>query len=79
MSRKVFCKDGDLEDTTGSAWMIGKKDINQANYSYYKGPFTSGKSSEDSKYWINSVTQEWIDEYLQGMTFNCDLLWSLPD
>lgn len=72
-------KDGDLEDTTGNAWMIGKKDINQANYSYYKGPFTSGKSSEDSKYWINSVTQEWIDEYLQGMTFNCDLLWSLPD
>ena len=71
-------KDGDLEDTTGNAWMIGKKDINQANYSYYKGPFINGKSSEDSKYWINSVTQEWIDEYLQGMTFNCELLWSLP-
>lgn len=58
-------KDGDFEDTNGDTWMIGKKDINQANYSYYKGPFVNGKSSEDPRYWTNSVTQEWIDEYLQ--------------
>lgn len=69
-------KNGDFEDNTGNAWMIGKKDIYQANYSYYKGPFSGGLSSTNSKYWINSVSQEWIDEYLQDMTFNCVLRWS---
>lgn len=72
-------KNGDFEDTSGNAWMIGKKDINQANYSYYKGPFINGKSSENPQYWTESVSQDWIDEYLQDMTFNCNLLWSLPD
>lgn len=72
-------QDGAFEDITENAWMICKNDINRKEYSFYKGPFIGGEALKVSKYWEQFVDQDWIDEYLRDMTFNCDLLWSLPD
>lgn len=75
--RTLYCgniKNGNFDDSTGNAWMIGKSDL-QSNYSYYKGPFSNGSASQNSKYWEVNISQTRINELLAGMKFGCELNW----
>lgn len=71
-------ENGDFSDQTGSAWEIGKITIDQAQYAYFIGTFSS-----DGKYdigdWKYNLKQEDIDALLDGYTFNCPLPGLQPD
>ena len=64
-------------DQTGSAWEIGKKSIDQARYAHYIGTFSNGKWNLGT--WTYNLTQEEIDAFLDGYTFNCPLPGLRPD
>ena len=73
-------KNGTFEDRTGNAWMIGRLDIDEA-YSYYKGPFSGGRAlkapEKNSNYWELDISEDRIQELIDGMTFSCQLNWSI--
>lgn len=64
-------KDGFPSDQTGSAWEIGKKEFDQPRYSHFIGTFSEGK--DDQGTWTDDLSQEKIDAFLDGYTFNCSL------
>ena len=68
-------KNGVFDDKTGNAWMIGKNDIDQKEYAYYKGPFNKGNASLKKEYWKDNVSLDWINEFLKDYTFACELKW----
>lgn len=68
-------KNGVFDDKTGNAWMIGKNNIDQKEYAYYKGPFNKGNASLKKEYWNDHVSLEWINEFLNDYTFDCELKW----
>lgn len=65
---------GQFHDTTGNAWMVGTTAPGEL-YSYYCGPFTNGKASLDPKLWEDRISQERIEEIIQGYAFDCELNW----
>ena len=64
-------------------WMIGRF-TTEDDYSHYAGPFKKGHPEVSSDapnaedYWEIGISEERIDELLEGKTFGCELLWSLP-
>lgn len=68
-------KNGLPNDQSGNAWQIVFDNYENVNrYFYYKGKFSNnqrqGKVTID-----NYVTQEEINEIINGMQFNCELNW----
>jgi len=68
-------KNGLPNDQSGNAWQIVFDNYENVNrYFYYKGKFSNnqrqGKVTLD-----NYVTQEEINEIINGMQFNCELNW----
>lgn len=57
---------GQFEDQSGNAWMIGKNKPEES-YSYYKGPFKNGNPVKDIKYWQYNLTVEEINAILEKM------------
>ena len=79
-------KDGWPHDATGDAWLIGKKTSTQKEYAFYQGVFNKGVSSKESEYWIDPVSEDWIQSFLLeesqklGTEFDdCNLKWSLSE
>ena len=67
-------RNGQFHDNTGNAWMIGKDGIDKP-YCYYCGPFVRGEAKLDPKLWEDGITQERIDEIIEGCSFDCPLKW----
>ena len=73
-------ENGVPEDSTDHSWLIGRSDRDGV-YSYYKGPFKGGHPSirpdapNAGHYWDIGVSQEKINQFLEGRTFDCDLEW----
>lgn len=73
-------ENGFPEDSTDHSWLIGRSDRDGV-YSYYKGPFKGGHPSirpdapNAGHYWDIGVSQEKINQFLEGRTFDCDLAW----
>lgn len=68
-------KDGKFNDFTGNAWEIVFDSSNNINkYFYYKGAFKNGNRISDEG--IEYITQEQIDEIINGMVFGSELNWN---
>lgn len=71
-------KDRDFHDSTGNAWMIGKNELEQSAYAYYKGRFENGKPIDnDAAHWRTNLTLDDIEQILKesGISCPCPLNW----